>query len=420
MGHVIRGNFAQAVSMGAAMLWLGDSITNPYQVWSVAGTMYRRWPTPCLGGRTGNQNSGGSGWPLNVSQWNGSNVTHVQLRPGEIAPDGTSGFHLMMCGIGQVSGGDLANFGSPQALQISPETSAIPQWDTNKTVEVIVSARTEPLAANPDQWRFQFWDRANVLLGQVSPISFDQPTADRWWKSVGFPRGAGVFNVPARLSSFNEVETGALLKTNQYGVRVLNGGSGICWGYTGHGGWSIRNHSTQAGRTITNDGPAYTGRYDDSCAIADMQAYGWNVIAVWLGANDADLSKVAFRGELELLRTRYRALSTAASRPMPCFVFFTQYDLADANILQVEKAQAMEEMAAAYDDCECVDLRQEVFAALGPWSAFRAVDLPDTVHPSGTRIRNLMADRSWAILNGPTTHGNAKDRDRAVRGRALR
>lgn len=421
MGHVIRGNFVRAVAMGAAALFLGDSITNPYQVWSVAGTMYTRWPTPCLGGRTGNENSGGAGWPVLVSQWGGPNTTHVRLRPGEVAPDGSNGFNLMMSGVAQVAGGDLDNFGSPQQVNLSPATSAIPNWDTNKNVEVTVSARTEPVAANPDLWRIQFWDRANVLLGQVSPIDFEQPTADRWWKTPVFARGSGVFNTPARLASWNETETGAIIKPNQYGVRVVNGGAGIFWGYTGHGGWSVRNHSTQAGRQITGDGATYTGRYDDSTAIADMQAYRWNVICVWLGANDADLGKAAFRAELELLRTRYRSIAAAAGTPMPFFVFFTQYDLADANVLQVEKAQAMEEMAASYEDCECVDVRAEVFAALGPYSNFRAVDLPDNVHPSGSRLRNLITDRSWAVLNGPVTHGMTTDRaPRAFRGRGPR
>ena len=417
MGDVIRGVFARALAAGVvSLLWVGDSITLPYNIFSVAGTCNMRWQVPCLGARSGNQNSGGSGWPIQVSNWGGTGATHQVLRPGDLAPDGSSGFMMMQGGIG-IGSGDMTNFGSPITVTVNPTGTAIPNWDTDKMVEAIMTGRTDPLAANPDLLRIQYWNRANTFLGELSNVDFDQPTGDRTWRTVPYQRGSGVFNNNvARLSLWSENETGAIIKTSTFGIRVVGATYGIFWGYTGHGSWTPQNHSTQAGFALTPQAEAaYTGRYDDSALINDHAAYKWNVVIVWLGANHGNLTKEQFKAQMRLIRERQKMAARAAGNPEPVFVFVSQYDLANDNTITRTQAAALEELVRdEFMDADFFDARQTVENTLGAYSVFAPVDLNvDGVHPHGSRIRNLIADTMFAKLTGPPNvrdGGKARDR----------
>jgi lysophospholipase L1-like esterase len=396
----IRGKFAARYGREPInLLCLGDSIMQVYQSWSVLGTCVLRWPAVCLGARTGSMNSAGSGWPLSVSQYGGGgNGIPITLRPGDVAPDGSSGFNVMQTQVGQfdVNGTD---FGSPQQVVVNPNNSNNPGWDTNRNVIGIMTGRTEPVAANPDIWRLQAWDRANTFLGDLVPgVDFDQPAADRVWTTPTFARGSGVFNIPLRLSTFNENEAGALVKTCTFGMKVVGVGQGIFFGYAGHGSWGVENHSREAGRLITADGTPYTGRYTDSALVADYLAYRWNVVMIMLGANDAALSKAQWKSEMAILLQRHRNAAAAAGMPSPDFVGVSTYDLSDNNVLQVEKAEAWNELAREHADVEFCDARGAVERQLGKYSDWQPTQATDGVHPSGATLRNVIADSVWNDL----------------------
>lgn len=399
-----RGLLKSMLAAGPVNLLTGaDSIMQPFNTaYSIAEELNMRWPIACLGSRQGIVNAGQTNWPTFTTQWaGGTSGTARLIRPGDVSTDSDSGANVMTTNFCE-AGVDMSNFGSPIQINVQPAGTNIPNWDTNRNVEIILTGRTDPVAANPDLWRIEYLDRAGTLINQLSPVDFDQPRADRFWKTPVFAAGSGASNTRGRLSTWNETETGALIKTCTAGVRVVGASSGIFWGYTGQGSSGIRNWSTQAGAVITADPPTYTCRVDDSALINDFAAYGWDYMLLLIGANDAALNKADFKAELMLKIARYRACRAAAGLLGTLrFGLMSQYDLNDANTLQVEKAEAMEEIAKADGNVEFFDVRLHVFNTLGINSNWRAAQTPDGVHPTGALLRQTIADGLWAMINGP-------------------
>jgi hypothetical protein len=303
---------------------------------------------------------------------------------------------------------DLTNFGSPINILVGPNNAYNSLWDRGRSGEVIVVARTAAVAANPDQWRIEGVDSNNAIVSVLGPnppnsLDLDQAKAERIFRCPAFAVGTNpTFNTRGFLSTWSETETGAIITISSIAFKLTDAPVGLFHGYAGHGSWGIRNHSSSAGVSIITDPPTYTGRYDDDALAASYEAHRWGIVLVWIGANDAALSKAQFKTELNLLLARHRSVAATKSIT-PIFVLVSQYDLSNANTLQVEKAEAMQEVATANSDVEFVDVRAAVNGAYGTYSEFSSL-LQDGVHPSnatsgpGANFRQFMAERIWNEL----------------------
>jgi hypothetical protein len=386
----------------------------------MAGEFNRRWPIACLGGVTGFENSGGNYWPVQCSNISGFTsvlpqdmaALNIVVRPGEAASNGESGWNLIQTRTATAPfAGGFDDFGSPLSQTVNPNNAYNALWDRGRMAEVIVVARTAAVAANPDQWRIIGIDSNNAEASVLGPtignaLDLDQAKADRVFKCPAYSVGTSpTFNTRGRISTWTENEQGMVVTIGSIAFRLTDATRGIFWGYAGHGSWGIRNHSSAAGFSITADGTPYTGRYDDSALAASYEAHRWEIVILWIGANDAALTPAQFKAEIEAFVARHR--SVAASNGLsPTFVLVSQYDLSNSNAITVGEASAMEDVAKSMADVEFVDLRQTVESRYGNYSKFSSF-LHDSIHPSqatsgvGADFRQFMAESVWNILHTP-------------------
>lgn len=390
------------------MMFVGDSITNPYVSGRISQSIIKRWPVPTCGAMAGFLAQGDSGWPLsNFPPPTGATVAQITgpsgqgLRPGDPFLDGSTGHNLLRTVPWRFLA-EYTNFGVTFQTQFYPANAFNVDWDSGQNMINRLIFRANANA--PAQHRINGRVRGTAV--ENGNTQFNQQTNPGTLRSVSvsFARGTGANTSIGMGQTWNETEL--LDWRNDYvafSTELATRPTGsIFWAYAGEGGYTSLTH-TAAGQTINLGDGAYTAFYSDAALDIHLQTFNINTFFLYLGQNIASNETGgaggigSYRANVEAIIARYKAACARVGILNPTFILVSLYPTSDDNSRSIAIANALRQIAIADTSCEFIDLRKFVVDTYGNYSTWQASFAPDTIHPNAT-FSNIIADYIWSRL----------------------
>jgi len=394
------------------LMFVGDSITNPYTPGRICHGIIKRWPVLTCGAMAGFLANGDGGWPLsNFPPGNSTSLAQINgpigagLRPGDAFLDSSTGHNLTRTTPWRFLGVDYPNFGVTFQTQFYPNNANNPDWDSGQSMINRLIFRANANA--PAQHRINGRVRATGV--ENGNTQFNQQTNPGTLRtvSVAFNRGTGSNQSIGMGQTWNETEllnwrNDYLAFSTELATKPANS---IFWATAGEGGYTSLTHTT-AGETINPGGlGSFLAYYSDAALDIHIQTFSINTFFIYLGQNGASNEFGgaegigSYKANVEAVIARYKASCARVGVLNPTFILVSLYPTEDDNTRTIAIAKALREIALADTSCEFIDLRKYVVDTLGNWSAWQGTYLQDGIHPIETRaFSDIIADYLWSRL----------------------
>lgn len=411
---VQRGLLKSKLQTGNAnIMFIGDSITTPYNTSRVAAACVKRWPVNTYGAMSGFVANGDTGWPISNFPPSPSGTITTELgpagsglRPGDQFSDTSTGHNLLRT-IPHQFLADYTNQGTLTQGVFYPNNAYNVDWDSGQNLTVKLLFRSSASGCTNNR----LWGRARGAGSQTDAgnTSYNTTTSPDTYRVAthSFNRGTGS-------TATHYCQTRTFTETELSGWRFYNlamsvqlttppSSGGVFWGCAGEGGYTTRSHVASGDSLNVGGFGTYTTYYSDSALDAHLQNFGFNTFFIYLGQNQSANENPgggttgSYRTNIENIISRYKAACGRVGIANPTFILVSLYPTQDDNTRTINIANDLRGIALADTAVEYIDLRTYVVSTFGNYSTWQATYAPDGIHPSQT-FCNIIADYVWSRL----------------------